>query len=346
MERDDWRGFSRFRQALEDHGFRTASVRYLPSVEEMNQSVLIVGGMSRRYSDGELAAVLRFHERGGVLVVFDDTGMSNQILERITTMRINGSALVSRDYEKNSCFLRARAAGNMSILMDCPGYIESPQGTVLANTSHDSWVDLNGNLKQDIYEPSGAFPVAVYSGDLKLLVFSDSSLIINSMLEREDNLDFVLSALENAAGGRKSVLFEEATLASDSVPSAGRVVEALSSRLYMNYPLDAALLLVMGTLTMYISVRWRDPPEWFHICRAFEPRLYMMRGEALGPEDVGRVRKLILEYVRLRSGKDAPSREDARSVLPMKLYEFLYSDAPEDIEGVVLELKQLMEEQT
>jgi len=93
VERDDWRGFSRFRQALEDHGFRTASVRYLPSVEEMNQSVLIVGGMSRRYSDGELAAVLRFHERGGVLVVFDDTGMSNQILERITTMRINGTAL-------------------------------------------------------------------------------------------------------------------------------------------------------------------------------------------------------------------------------------------------------------
>jgi hypothetical protein len=81
---------------------------------------------------------------------------------------------------------------------------------ILAQSSSFSYLDLNMNSEHDGGEPTGPFPVAikVRYGSGEIIIISDPSLFINSMIDKGKNLEFAKGLVE----GRDYVVIDSAHL--------------------------------------------------------------------------------------------------------------------------------------
>ncbi|WP_223302228.1 DUF4350 domain-containing protein [Haladaptatus sp. R4] len=145
----------------------------------------------------------RFVQRGGTLVVADDFGShTNSLLANLgAKSRLDGRLLRDERYNYRSPQMPVapnvsnRTLGsNVSSLTLNRGTAIRPNGaTPLVNSSVHSYLDTNGNGKLDTNESVDQRPVATVEkiGRGRVVVVSDSSLFINSMLDRPGNRAFV-----------------------------------------------------------------------------------------------------------------------------------------------------------
>ncbi len=160
------------------------------------------------YEEWELERMRDFLLGGGKLIILDDMGYGNQILEFIgANARFTHYPLLDPLFcSKNKFFPKilnfAKGFEDIrNITLNHPTSIEG-EGKILALSSPESFLDINGNGEEDD-EPRGPFIVACelpIGGGLVLI--SDPSIIINSMLERDDNHLF----LSKIVGGREVVV--------------------------------------------------------------------------------------------------------------------------------------------
>lgn len=180
-------------------------------------TVLFVIGPSPNVTEERVHAWRRYVEDGGTLVLMDETCSINSVLEAFgLQVRVDGRYMLDTVFYHNGWRIpkiinvgESELMRNISvILMDVPSILnitgQESGLRVLAYSSSFSFLDLDGDGNPSSGEPVGPFPVAVEVtyGKGRVVLFSDSSLFINGIIELGDNLQL----LRNIAGDRLVIL--------------------------------------------------------------------------------------------------------------------------------------------
>ncbi len=155
------------------------------------------------FTPGELGELKSFVTQGGTLVLADDYGFGNQILEYLRLKaRFSGEILLDPLFNhKNKWFPRISHLASSSVTSNTESLIlnhatclmDVESDDILALSSSFSFLDLNGNQAWDEEEPTGPLPVISHHnlGNGKMILISDPSIFINSMETIEDNYNFI-----------------------------------------------------------------------------------------------------------------------------------------------------------
>ncbi len=157
-----------------------------------------------QYDDPELARLKIFVNNGGKLMVMDDFGRGNDILAYLgVDCRFSGAPLLDPLYcYKNQWFPEitdfSPLVGNdvkEVVLNHATGLMNIENSRVIARSSSGSYLDLNEDGSLDEGDVRGPLPVAakIPFGAGVLILVSDPSILLNSMLTKDDNLLFIRS---------------------------------------------------------------------------------------------------------------------------------------------------------
>jgi hypothetical protein len=186
-------------------------------------SLLAIIGPNVNFTERESSSIGKFLVGGGVVLVADDFGTGNSLLEEL-----NVSARFSNEpfadlyyYSKNpdfpiiTDFSPSPATDNLSaIVLDRPSYINtgnSSSVTKLGSSSPFSFIDPSGNGRPSTNETIDSYTVlaTVRIGRGLLLLVADPSMFINDMIGLYDNMRLFQNALKMSDG---SVIFDNAHL--------------------------------------------------------------------------------------------------------------------------------------
>jgi hypothetical protein len=199
-----WDG-SRDARLLADEDADVAVLRDTAGYEglDANTSTAVVLSPSEPYSDESLSRLRAFVERGGTLVVASDFDtQANDVLAGVGAgSRVDGRVL--RDERFHGASPALPIATNVSngsyttgvdrLALNYPSIVV-PGGnasTVVASSAY-GYLDVNGNEELDDDEELGSSPVVTTEsvGDGTVVVVSDPSVFINTMLDKGDNAAF------------------------------------------------------------------------------------------------------------------------------------------------------------
>ena len=186
------------------------SLSHLPSLPLGSTLILIP---YFQYTPAELEALNSFVTRGGTLVLADDYGYGNQILEYLgLKTRFSGQPLLDplANY-KNKWFPQISHIKSSPFTSEsdklvfnhatCLTNVEA--ANVLAQSSSFSFLDLNGDQTWQESEPTGSLPVISLHnlGSGQIILIADPSLFINSMETMEGNDSFLQNIAAITASG-------------------------------------------------------------------------------------------------------------------------------------------------
>ncbi len=217
------------------------------------------------FTPTELDQLNRFVTQGGVLVLADDYGYGNQILEYLgLKARFSGQVLFDPVYSyKNKWFPRiSRLTSNpitnnteSLVLNHATCLIDVEAGDTLALSSSFSFLDLNGNGTWDEDEPTGPLPVISHHNlaDGQIIIISDPSIFINSMETIESNYNFI----QNIAG-TSTLLIDQSHLPPSNLHQSKNLLASI--RGYLITPVGT-LGLVIVALTITLIPIWHKGRE-------------------------------------------------------------------------------------
>jgi hypothetical protein len=253
-----WNGLSRASEALglsplED--LRRLGV-YTGS-GKAREHVLLILGPSIPFTYEEAEAIRRFLVEGGLLILADDFGTGNELLEMLgLDIRLDGSLLLDPHFKLKSRQLPKiiRIAGleavgptfNYATIVTGHGF------KTLASSSSFSFLDLNGNMEWDEGEPRGPFSVAAETnfGGGRVIVVSDSSFMINSMFESEGNAELAARILD----GRRPLL----DISHWRVGTLSRAKEALAAVFHLASIPEVKYSMVLVTTAVVLRIRYKQ----------------------------------------------------------------------------------------
>ncbi len=194
-----WNGLSEVNNLLKPRALYSYSE--LP-MSGYNMTLLIIGP-EKNFTYSEAEAVAGFINRGGRVILADESGFGNSLLERLNlSVRIYGGLLVDPLFkERNEKLPRARYLSSNyvgEVVLNYASVIEGCSNPLLSTSSY-SYIDENLNDEWDEGEDKGPFTVgcSVKIGEGELIIFSDSSLFINSMIGKGLNKKLLLNIVED-----------------------------------------------------------------------------------------------------------------------------------------------------
>jgi hypothetical protein len=207
---------------LRSTGSDVAFVRY--GLDEIvldpASEALAIIGPTETFSESEGALVGDFVRAGGNLLLADDFGSANGLLEAMGAgSRFSGKLVIDLSFEKSPefpiCFDIVPDALTTNITSIQLNYATSiavgGASEALVRTSLASWSDADGDRMQDFGEPSGPFAVLVRErlGAGEIVLLSDPSVMINGMRGHLDNEAFASNLVSVVSEGRTGVFFDE-----------------------------------------------------------------------------------------------------------------------------------------
>lgn len=180
-----WNGASNFGRLL----YEEASI--IPIITSYNsfglgerEGVLLILGPDLGYSPLEIDEIKKFLENGGTLVLIDDFGTGNDILSGLNlTARFTGLVPIDVFYSKNYNFpelvriLDPRlSVGVDKLILNVPSVIAGAEGSI-----YTSKVTVIGNNQRQLPIMS-----ELEYGNGKIILFSDPSVFINDMFEKNE----------------------------------------------------------------------------------------------------------------------------------------------------------------
>ena len=191
------------------------------NIDPQNSTILIIGPRST-FSSREGTYIQNFLENGGMLLLADDFGSSNDLLNKINaSSRFSGELLLDLSFEKKASFVTIFDFNNRShpltsnfshMLFNYPtSLIAGHNTTVLAVSTEMSWLDRNVDGKEDSEESKGPFPVLVIEtyGKGEIVLLSGPSLLINSMKDQLGNNKFRENLFYYIYNERDTVIIDE-----------------------------------------------------------------------------------------------------------------------------------------
>ena len=217
-------------------------------------------------SPTELEQLNHFVNRGGRLVLADDYGHGNQVLEYLGLgVRFSGQTLLDPliNY-KNQQFPRITRlepgplTSNITSLVfnHATSLVNVATADTLALSSSFSFIDLNSNQIREDGEPTG--PLAVIShhnlGDGQVLLVADPSLFINSMETIEGNGAFI----QNIAATTTSLYLDQSHLPPSELHQTKNLLT--QARGFFINPLGTSGLVIL-VLAIGLSPIWYKKKE-------------------------------------------------------------------------------------
>lgn len=199
-----WEGTSDLRAEAQAAGAETIVVIDTTRYEDLeaNGTVAIVIVDEGSYGPEDRERLIDFIRRGGTVVIADDLGQTNQLLQEMgANTRIDGDPLRDeREYHRSPALPVATETSDHPYVNDSDTFtlnygttLDANGADVLVRSSEYSYLDTNRNQAFDEDETLGPRPVMTTEeiGQGELVVISDSSSLINVMLERPGNRAFV-----------------------------------------------------------------------------------------------------------------------------------------------------------
>jgi len=245
--------------------------------------------------------------RGGFLLLADDFGYGNGLAEQFG-VTFYGRRLFSSSYDRNPAFVRVNATVDTigyEVLLDRPSALERvAPSQVKASTSAlaDSWLDENGNGERDIDEESAVQPVValVGFGEGAVLLVSDPGLFINDMWGRADNAGFVKALMQRHFPGARDVIFDESRHKPQTIREGAWRTGLFLGVVALNNIYGKAVLGILALMAVGVGIMAvRTPAEWRHEDTLAEISLHHMAQAMYRPEDRDRLRRALLEKVRI-----------------------------------------------
>jgi hypothetical protein len=216
----DWNGCSRIAGIAANATLLLSYDKPLPN----STSLLAIIGPSVNFTERESSDIGKFLDNGGVVLLADDFGTGNSLLEGLNvSARFSNQPLADLYYySKNpdfpiiTDFSPSPATGNLSaIVLDRPSYIStgnSSSVTKIGSSSPFSFIDPSGNERPSANETINSYTVlaTVKIGSGLLLLVADPSMFINDMIGLYDNMRLFQNAVKMSDG---SVIFDTAHLA-------------------------------------------------------------------------------------------------------------------------------------
>lgn len=245
-----WNGFSKLSLELD--------LQYLDSIiddrliMDPSKYVLLIIGPEKGFEKVETFTIKSFIEGGGIVILMDEFGSGNDLLQLLEIPpRLNGSLLLDPLFkERAATFPKIRVPSmNISeVIMNYATVIDNCQEAI-GYSSFYAFLDVNLNGIWDEGEPKGPLTVMceVPMGKGRLLIISDSSIGINSMISRGANLEF----FKRLIGDRKCFIDK-----SHWEPSQFAVVkEGLNSLSLFFLRLEIRYAVVVGVVLMLIKFK-------------------------------------------------------------------------------------------
>jgi hypothetical protein len=199
-----WNGLESFFKAVKATSINLAYEKVAPE-----NSVLFVIGPSVNFTQLRVEALKEYLLEGGTLVLMDETGAVNPFLSGLgLNVSVDGHPMLDPVFYYGGWRMPKiinvvggdLTSGVENIALNLPSTlnIKGSGLTVLAYSSSFSFLDLDGNSEPSAGEPTGPFAVAAVAayGKGRLILFSDSSIFLNSVISLGDNLKL----LHNIAG--------------------------------------------------------------------------------------------------------------------------------------------------
>lgn len=215
-------------------------------------------------SDQELSQMKQFVDDGGTLLLMDDYGYGNSVLAYLGLgVRFTNQPLLDPLIcYKNQWMPRitgftpeVKESGvNIVMLNHATTLTNLEESQVIAWSSSSSFLDIDedGSWSQD--EPKGPFPIAARFRFSKgmVAIASDPSIMINSMVGRDDNYRFI-KYLTSHNGEQKDILMDRSHLTKSPLDvSKTRLVstQEVSSSPYVVLGLVALVFVVVSRYTL------------------------------------------------------------------------------------------------
>lgn len=265
--------------------FNSVLIPTLNHIPKSPEESILISIPYLNYNQSDLDKLKQYVENGGTLLLLDDYGFGNQVLEYLgVETRFDGRPLLDPLFCYNDPWLpkitdfpfEVKPLLNPLFLYVEPGSLKispfSPiigsrevtlvvlnhataldkvsDDCILALSSPTSFLDTNENGEQSPNESSSPYPVAarLELGKGELVLISDPSVLLNSMLNMYDNSSFikVISKFDST----KTVFFDVSHLSETPLDILKSGIATIRDMLAQSYP----TLAVIGAT--FVSVSW------------------------------------------------------------------------------------------
>jgi len=214
------------------------------------------------YNNEDLSKLKGFVEDGGTLLLMDDYGYGNSVLAYLgVSARFTNKPLLDPLFCYKNQWLprvtdlapRVKESGiEVIVLNHATALTNVEQTEIIAWSSTTSFLDINENESWDEGEPKGPLPVAteVRFGKGTLVLASDPSIMINSMVGRDDNYNF-MKYLTTHEGKQKAILVDISHLTKAPLDVSKMRLTGVREILSTPYPLLGIVALVFVIVSRY-----------------------------------------------------------------------------------------------
>lgn len=253
---------------LRQEGFEVASLTLgTPALDgvdpDRTDAVYVAIGPDRGYPGPEADAVVGFAERGGTVVVLDDTGASDELLDRIGVEK--GASLLST--EGNPSVVDVALESTRVNLWE-PVELQvdgDADATVLATTGNGTAKDVNKNGQIDPEDPTCdagcALIVRAEVGEGAVYVVGDATFATNQYAQGSGAIPALTELAQRDAGNQRALVVADESRHVAGVSEVGLTVFRLLTT-PLGVPLvayTAAGLVVVGA---FFSILRRDEVAW------------------------------------------------------------------------------------
>lgn len=259
-----WHGINVFAEALQ--ATPLDSLAELPANSRGSVAVVIP---YKKFSLADNEHLMSYILDGGRVILADDFRHGNEVLEGLgINAKFNGGLLVDPLFnEPNSSFPVASIvpesaySDGVSLLgLNYATGLEGDALNVVARSSVFSFLDTDGDGVLDQSEPAGPHTVAGYMemGSGRLILLSDPSILINTMVPAKDNEQFIRN-LVSAPNFDGRVFIDESHLPSSRLDSGKATLIAIQMFLLQSGTLSGLITLLV--LAALIPLWWRGKEQ-------------------------------------------------------------------------------------
>jgi hypothetical protein len=215
------------------------------------------------FNTKELEQISSFINQGGRLVLADDYGYGNHVLEYLRlSPRFSGEVMldplvnyVNQHFPRITRLLPDTLTTNTDNLVfnhaTCLEYVDSKD--VIALSSSFSFLDKNDSGIREETESSGPFPTISRHqiGNGQVILISDPSIFINSMYKIEGNIQFI----QNIAATTDAIYIDQSHLGLSELNQAKNWLKTV--RRFFFTPIVTAILAIIAVTASLIPVWYK-----------------------------------------------------------------------------------------
>ncbi len=238
----------------------------LNELPESSEKAVLIEIPYEPLSEQELVKLSDFLTDEGVLILMDDYGYGNMLLEHLDlSVRFANTPLLDPLFCYKNKWLPKITNVSQTLGVEC---IVLNHATALVNVSKEvevvawsssfSFLDTDGDSYWSEGEPIGPLPVSALTrvGGGLLILVSDPSILINSMIDMADNRMF-LSALIDLGGRGREVLLDTSHVPETTLEEAKAVLKSVRDFLALPCitPPVVAVIIVIATRSLWSKAR-------------------------------------------------------------------------------------------